>query len=348
MVNSKKGVDLNMKFNQEKKQLINDCILTKIYNGSVDVSESAADAFGINRNTVHTYINNLINLNIIRRVSRGKYELVTYNDMYILKRENDELESEDYIYDKYFKPYTEHFDKNIKDIWRYSFSEMVNNVIDHSQASELRIVIFRNYLNTFVCLADNGVGIFNKIQNHFKYARIDDAISELYKGKLTTDEKNHSGEGIFFTSKAMDEFYIVSGKKFFIVNKLDNTFLDISEDTTDGTLVCMGISNKSKKELSEVFENYADTDNGFFRTKIIMKNIFDSSPISRSEAKRLCNNLEKFKEVILDFSDIAFMGQGFAHQLFSVFAKNNPQIKIISENMSDDVYKMYMHIINTK
>lgn len=32
------------------------------------------------------------------------------------------------------------------------------------------------------------------------------AILELAKGKLTTDPDNHTGEGIFFSSKVMDAF----------------------------------------------------------------------------------------------------------------------------------------------
>ena len=53
---------------------------------------------------------------------------------------------------------------------------------------------------------DYGVGIFKKIQDYFGYNSIDDAINELFKGKITTDTDNHSGEGIFFTSRLMDQF----------------------------------------------------------------------------------------------------------------------------------------------
>ena len=59
-----------------------------------------------------------------------------------------------------------------------------------------------------------------------------------------------------------------------------------------------------------------------------MKNIFDSSPVSRSQAKRVCNRLENFKEVVLDFEGVQWMGQGFAHQLFVVFANDHPDIQL--------------------
>ena len=56
------------------------------------------------------------------------------------------------------------------------------------------------------------------------------------------------------------------------------------------------------------------------------KEIFDASPVSRSQAKRVCNRLDKFEEVIVDFAEISWMGQGFAHQLFVVFAGSHPEI----------------------
>ena len=76
----------------------------------------------------------------------------------------------------------------------------------------------------------------------------------------------------------------------------------------------------------------------------ISKNAFGSTPVSRSQAKQLCNGLEKFEEIILDFSDIAWMGQGFAHQIFVVFANAHPEIVIDPINMNKDVTKMYNHV----
>ena len=79
-----------------------------------------------------------------------------------------------------------------------------------------------------------------------------------------------------------------------------------------------------------------------------MKNIFDSSPVSRSQAKRVCNRLEKFKEVVLDFEGVQWMGQGIAHQLFVVFANDHPDIQLTPINMNEDVTKMQMHVTQTR
>jgi len=100
--------------------------------------------------------------------------------------------------------------------------------------------------------------------------------------------------------------------------------------------------------MKELFDRYSDIDGGFNRTSILLKNIYGSSPTSRSQAKRLCAGLEEFSEVELDFEGLEWMGQGFAHQLFVVFANNNPNVKLVIKGMSDDVKKMYNHVMNTK
>ena len=223
---------------------------------------------------------------------------------------------------------------------------MVNNVIDHSAAEELQIVVMQSYVETEVIIYDNGIGIFEKIKEHFGFSTLDDAVCELFKGKLTTDAKNHSGEGIFFSSKLMDTFIIVSDGKVFTNNKYDDSELEsMTSNEAKGTFVSMTLSNKSKKNSQDIFDAYSNVDGGFTKTTIPLKNIFDGSPVSRSQAKRICNRLEKFEEVILDFDSIEWMGQGFAHQVFVVFHNEHPGITIVPINMNENVTKMYNHVI---
>lgn len=85
-------------------------------------------------------------------------------------------------------------------------------------------------------------------------------------------------------------------------------------------------------------------DDGFTKTTIPLNNIFSASPVSRSQAKKVCNRLDRFKEVILDFEGLNWMGQGFAHQIFVVFARENPEIRLVPVHMGEDVEKMYRHV----
>lgn len=338
-----------MKFNEEKKKSIVIYLLEKIEQRDPGISKAVSEAFSVNQNTVHTYINNLVKSNIIKRVKRGEYELVKTEYTYELSRSNGDLDNDTYAYIHCLAKHIENLDENVKSIWSYVFSEMINNVMDHSLAENVSIIIEQDYLNTSVLIADNGIGIFKKIKEHFGFATLDEAICELFKGKLTTDSENHSGEGIFVSSKMMDDFFIVSSGKIFTNNRYDNSrVFDIAAADVGGTCVIMSLSNFTHKNPQEVFDLYANVDGGFVKTKIPLKNIFDTSPVSRSQAKRICNRLERFKEVILDFEGLQWMGQGFAHQLFVVFANAHEDIILVPINMNEDITKMYNHVMSTK
>lgn len=337
-----------MKFTKDRKQSIKHYILEKIDQDTPSISKTVADTFSINPSTIHSYINELVKDNVIVKVKRGQYELVNKEYSYLLKRENGDLDDDTYAFDICLKEHIEGFENNVQDIWSYTFSEMINNVMDHSLADSVKITISQNFLATCVMIEDNGIGIFQKIKDYFKLSSIEDAICELFKGKLTTDTKNHSGEGIFFSSKLMDDFLIISSSKIFTTNKYDEgKILSLVLENQKGTCVFMELSNFSHKTAKEIFDAYSNVDGGFVKTKIPLKNIFDTSPVSRSQANRICNRLDKFKEVIVDFDEIEWLGQGFAHQLFVVFANSHPGIILTPINMNEDVTKMYNHVKNT-
>ena len=190
--------------------------------------------------------------------------------------------------------------------------------------------------------------IFKKIKDHFQFDSLDVAVSELFKGKLTTDANNHSGEGIFFTSRILDVFAAISDGKIFAHDKFRENLLDLNEveypDYKTGTTMLMQLSNSSKKILKEVFNMFSDENGGFSKTQIPIKNIFETYPVSRSQAKRICNRLDQFHEVILDFDGLEWMGQGFAHQIFVVFQNAHPDIILTPINMCESIQKMHRHV----
>lgn len=315
-------------------------ILEKICNNEKQISKSVAETFGINQNTAHDFIKQLIDKNIILREKRDTYSIVNKETKFKLK---SPLMDETFLFNEYVKPFLNSLNDNVVKIWEFTFTEMINNVIDHSQCKTLEITIIQNYLNTSLIIKDDGVGIFNKIKSYFNLPTINDAINELFKGKVTTNKDNHSGEGIFFSSQIMDTFYISSSNHIFTRSKLDNGMIRES-NINKGTLVFMSLTNRSRKNLIDIFNMYSSIDEGFNITSIKLTNIFDDDPISRSQAKRLCQGLEKFNKIILDFEGINMIGQAFAHQLFVVFQNLYPNIKIQIKNTNENVLMMIKHV----
>lgn len=333
-----------MRFDKSKKSAIIRYLLEKMDEGAPNVVKLVSETFEINQNTVHTYIKELLANGVIERVKRGTYNLLDETTAYSFSRSKDEMVDEQQIYEKHLRRHFQDFPVNVKGIWEYTLGEMINNVIDHSEAENLRILVKQNYLSTKVCIFDDGIGIFKKIKDHFTMNSLDEAICELFKGKLTTDPEHHSGEGIFFSSRLADKFAIISDGKVFAINKYDIDGLWDDPEPHAGTAVMIELSNESNKKAAEIFNQYAQVGGGFVKTMVPLKNMFDAAPVSRSQAKRVCHRLESFQEVVLDFEGLEWMGQGFAHQIFIVFQNKHPDVEIIPINMGKGVEQMYLHV----
>lgn len=342
-----------MSFSEEKRVQIKRYICDKIKQNRSDVAKSTSVAFGITLNTVYRYIRDLEKNGIISKNGK-KHSLVAVTGLVMLSRSKGELQEEDVIYEKYAKQYIEDLPNNVKRIWQYSFMEMMNNAIDHSEAENVALFFNKTFIDTTILIRDDGVGIFRKIKEYYHYDSLDDAVKELFKGKLTTDKRNHSGEGIFFTSRILDGFAAVSDGKIFTHNNFGEKFENLADiesmkdwEKRKGTTIFMSISNTSTKELKEVFDMFSNADGGFTKTRVPIKNIFESFPVSRSQAKRLCHRFEKFKEVELDFNGVDEIGQAFAHEIFVVFQNNHKDTTLIPINMSKEVEKMINHVRQT-
>lgn len=77
-----------------------------------------------------------------------------------------------------------------------------------------------------------------------------------------------------------------------------------------------------------------------FKTEItvhLAKEYLNFPMVSRSLAKRILSNIDKFKVVFLDFTDIQTIGQGFADEIFRVYKNKRPDIEIIPINTNDEI-----------
>ena len=111
-----------MKFTEEKKQAVLRYILEKISHHDPRVTKTVSETMNINQNTVHSYITELIEQGVIRRVKRGQYELVRKQYKFCLERSKGDLDSDLYAYQKYLAPIIQDEPKNVQGIWAYAFT----------------------------------------------------------------------------------------------------------------------------------------------------------------------------------------------------------------------------------
>jgi STAS-like domain of unknown function (DUF4325)/Histidine kinase-like ATPase domain len=229
---------------------------------------------------------------------------------------------------------TLHLPEAARRILAYAFTEMLNNAIDHSSGNRAHVQVWRS--NTLVAfeIADDGRGIFEHLRTAFDLPDHPAAISELTKGKRTTAREGHSGEGIFFTSKAVDRFALASDGWEWVV---DNKRADHAVGTlpvTPGTVVRVELDPATTRDLATLFGEYTE-DSEFTRTRPVVK-LFNVGVefVSRSEAKRLLVGMEEFTQVEVDFAGVTSVGQGFVDQLLRVWPTDHPGTRIVPTNMN--------------
>ena len=230
----------------------------------------------------------------------------------------------------------ERLNPNADQIANFAFTEMLNNAIDHSASETVRVTLRERGRRFSFLIADQGVGAFERVR---RQADLEDhvaAIQEISKGKMTTDPKRHTGQRIFFTSKAVEVFSLASnGWRWLVDNARDDQTIGESH-VRKGTVVGIEIDSDTDRNLVSIFDEYTDEETLAFdksRTTVRLFE-FDVPFVARSEAKRLARNLERFREVVVDFKGVEEVGQGFADELFRVWAGDHPVTKLVPVNMN--------------
>ncbi len=322
-------------------------ILNKIEKHPADISKQVAARFRISRQAVNKHLQKLVEEKMLMEVgnTRNKtYQLAVISEWEKKYKMTPQL-AEDVIWRNDIRSALGVMPENVLNIWHYGFTEMFNNVIDHSGGSEIFVTIQQTATTTDMSISDNGIGIFKKIQMAFNLLDERHAILELSKGKLTTDPARHSGEGIFFTSRMFDEYEIFSGGSYFShIREMEDWILE-HDHFEKGTLVEMKLKNDATRTAKEIFDQYAPEegeDYGFTKTVLPVKlaQYGNDKLISRSQAKRLLARVELFKVVIFDFKKVDFIGQAFADEIFRVFANQHPEITLTTIHANADVKKM--------
>jgi hypothetical protein len=223
---------------------------------------------------------------------------------------------------------------------------MFNNVIDHSASTTVAIRLAKTAYSTEINICDFGVGIFNKITKAMNLLDERHAVIELTKGKLTTDPERHTGEGIFFTSRMFDTFSILSGEVFLSHAYGDEKdWILQNQKPSVGTWITMKLKNNTSRTPKQIFDRFTSNDNfGFTKTivPVRMAQYGDEKLVSRSQAKRLLERIDRFKTVLFDFREVEIIGQAFADEVFRVFVNQHPHIELIPINANDTV----MQVIN--
>ena len=300
------------------------------------------------RQWISTILNKLSRQGKLSRAKMGKhvFYVLPQNKDLLAKKVVRKLVNNTLAEDKVFAdlkkaaPFLTGINENIESILFYAFTEMLNNAIEHSESKTIEVKIEKIENKIAFEVLDKGIGVYKNIKNKNKLNSELDAIGELLKGKTTTLPHSHTGEGIFFTSKIADIFILDSYGYRLRIDKLINDIFVEEIDNTKGTSVRFELNENSDKHLNDVFRLYQSEPGSysFDKTRVYIK-LYTAGTvyISRSQARRLLTNLDKFTVIILDFEGLKTIGQAFADEIFRVFKARHPDIELSPINTNEAV-----------
>ncbi len=334
---------------RKRGEKVRQFILDNVEQFPTTIAHMAARKFRVTRQSISVHMNRLYSENLLtatNQTSARSYSLAVLKNFRQTYQTANGLR-EDEILETDILSKLDDLPKNAVSIWSTAFTEMYNNVLDHSEATQSEVEIRATAVDTEMTVHDNGIGVFNKIQRALKLTDKRYAIVELSKGKLTTDRSKHSGEGIFFTSRMFDKFDILSDGLSLRGDSPAPAW--VLENAVNGTTVWMKLNNKTTRQAKDVYDSFTE-DFDFNKTNVPVRlsKVSGGDLVSRSQAKRILSGLEKFKEVTLDFSGVEWVGQAFADEIFRVYLKSHPEVTIKIDGANDAVTAMVERAKNNR
>jgi anti-sigma regulatory factor (Ser/Thr protein kinase) len=235
--------------------------------------------------------------------------------------------------------------REVQRMAQHAFTELLNNAIDHSGGTEVTVSMRQTATQVQLLVSDDGCGVFGRIAQHFDIHEPRLAMLELSKGKLTSLPDRHSGHGLFFTSRLADVFDLHANGSAFQHREWEaQQWSEGRPLARTGTSIYLAIALDTPRSLGGVLtEHSADGQSyAFDRTHVPLQLLCSGGVdlASRADARRVVSRLGAFEEAHIDFSGIPSIGHGFADELFRVFRRQNPTLKLTPLRMAAQVAQM--------
>ncbi len=229
-------------------------------------------------------------------------------------------------------PSLESFPGPARDIAEYALAELVNNAVDHSHGRRVSIRASLSRAVLILEVKDDGRGLFDTIQRGFGLRSLRDAVQELSSQSLTTDPKRHRGEGLQHIAEVVDRLGLESNGITMSIRHGERVLA--RGELSNGTRVQVVIRANTERRLRDALSESPSSKRSHVSVRLLS---FGVRFLSRAEAKRLLDGLERFPNVTLDFSGVVAVGFGFADEVFRVWSDAHPETSLEPIRMAEDV-----------
>lgn len=340
-----------------RAQEIRSFILEGIVKHPKSIVAVTAEAFGVTRMTVHRHLNRLLRDKKIVKTGTTKgasYFLKTSLDKTLIFQIQPETQTGQ-VWEEYMKDSFSRLGDSVLEICRYGFEEIFNNALLHSGGKGVVVKTVWKKDSLEISVIDDGKGIFQTIQKALGLQDIRESVLPLTKGNFTSLPKGHSGRGLFLVSRAFDVFGLFSDGLFYCKDNLgDDWYLEKRKTgKSKGTRVSMAIRFDCERTLADVTGRYSlktSKHPAIEQTEILIQlSLMEDEPyVSKLQAKRVLEGVEKFNRVVLDFQNIPTVGQAFVEEVFGEFRALHPDVVVDPVHANPDVQFMIDKSLSTE
>ena len=231
---------------------------------------------------------------------------------------------------------------------QHAFAELVDNAVEHSGGSQVAVSMRQTPLQIQLLVSDDGLGLFQRIEQAFAIAEPALAMLELAKGKLTSVPERHAGQGLHLTARLADVFDVCANAARFQccawqTRRWEATPIHAKLAARPGTSIYVAIALDTPRTLDAALRATSLDGNGygFERTTVPLHLLAgaDGALASRAEARRATARLASFRRAELDFAGITAVGRGFADELMRVFRREQG-LELVPINAAGSVAAM--------
>ena len=329
-------------------QQIKKFILDNLSHHEKDIIQAAINHFGISRQAIHKHMNNLISAKkvIAHGNTKGRYyqlmPMVNFSKTIDI---NNGTTQE--ILKNFVSIHLKSLPLNIQEIFEFSVGALLNNIFDHASALKIYLKIYITHEQAHFILADNGIGIFDHIRSGLSLTSNELAALELAKGDLTTDSNRHSGGELNTIIKLFDLVTIDSSGKSLKYSNYDDDWQIAYSLQQKGTRIHLQIEPSSKRTCATIFNRIFKSEEKKIKIPLNLLDISEYKIVnSRSQAKSVLRNIQKFKKIEFDFNKIDLIGPAFADELVRNVKSKNKTASIEWINCNKTVDLLMKRAVN--
>ena len=327
---------------------IKDFILENLTRHQKDIIKASIRKFGLSRQAILKHMHTLISED--RVVAYGKtrdrfYELkhlVNFSKTVDIKNSF----SPDEILKKQILPNLNSVALNIYEICEFSIMALLSNALDHAQATKLHYNLYVSPNDVHFVLSDNGIGIFENLNNSLILEDIQVAAIEIAKGRITTDPQNHGGDELMTVIHLFNKVTIDSSGICLTYYNKKNEWTVTRSSQQKGTIIHLEIKSNSRRTCQEIFRQIFDRENKLVRIPVNLVRSDGEKVNSRIQAQSLLHNIKDLTEIEFYFKNIELIGPAFADELVRKTKEKNQIADIKWTNSTKMVDVLMSRAIN--